>query len=68
MLDAALATGEEVLLADQLTWALDRLPHDGVAPQHVLARFRILRDVVIARMTAPTRRRRRGQWTGCWIS
>jgi len=46
MLDAAMATGEIPLLEDELTWARERLPHEGVAPQHVLSRLRIYRDVV----------------------
>ncbi len=46
MLDAAMAVGELSLLEDQLTWAMDRLPHDGVVPEHVLHRLRIYREVV----------------------
>ena len=36
------------LLFIQVRWANERLPHDGVAPQHMLARFQILADVVRA--------------------
>lgn len=46
MVDAAMKMGEVALLDDQLTWAMDRLPHDGVSPEHVLKRFRIYRQVV----------------------
>ena len=46
MLEAALKLGEITLLDDQLTWAMERLPHDGVSPQYVLNRFRIYRRVV----------------------
>jgi ferric-dicitrate binding protein FerR (iron transport regulator) len=46
MLDAAMATGEIPMLEDELSWARDRLPHDGVAPEHVLSRLTIYRDVV----------------------
>lgn len=52
MLEAALAVGEVALLEDQLTWAMDRLPHDDVAPEHVLNRFRIYREVVQERLPA----------------
>ena len=46
MLDAAMAVGEVSLLEDQMTWAMERLPHDGVVPQHILNRLRIYREVV----------------------
>ncbi len=46
MLDAAMAAGEGVLLDDELRWSLDRLPHDGVLPEHLLSRFKLLREVV----------------------
>ena len=46
MLETAMTMGEVALLDDQLTWAMDRLPHDGVSPEHVLERFRIYRQVV----------------------
>lgn len=52
MVDAAMAMGEVVLLADQLRWAMDRLPHDGVSPEYVLNRFRIYRQVVEERLPA----------------
>ncbi len=34
------------MLKQQLVWGADRLPHDGVALQHILTRFRILEDVI----------------------
>ena len=46
MLEAAMAIGEVSLLEDQLVWAMDRLPHDRVAPEHVLHRFQIYAEVV----------------------
>lgn len=46
MLEAAMAVGEVALLEDQLAWATDRLPHDGVSSEHVLHRFRIYGEVV----------------------
>lgn len=52
MVNAAMAMGEVGLLDDQLTWAMDRLPHDSVSPEHVLNRFRIYRQVVEERLPA----------------
>lgn len=46
MLEAAMSMGEIPLLEDELTWAKDRLPHDGVEMEHILSRFKIYRDVV----------------------
>lgn len=46
MLEAAMATGEISLLEDQLTWAMDRLPYDGVKPEHILHRFIIYKEVI----------------------
>jgi hypothetical protein len=46
MLEAAMSMGEIPLLEDELTWAKDRLPHDGVEMEHVLTRFKIYRDLV----------------------
>lgn len=46
MMEAAMSMGEVVLLEDELKWAQDRLPHDGVQMEHVLNRFKIYRDVV----------------------
>lgn len=46
MLENTMPTGQTALLEDQLTWALDRLPHDRVAPEHLLSRFEIYTQVV----------------------
>jgi hypothetical protein len=46
MLDTAMTTGEIALLEDQLTWAMDRLPHEGVKPECTLHRLQIYVDVV----------------------
>ena len=46
MLESAMAVGEIALLEDQLAWAMDRLPHDGVAPHHLLHRLRLYGQVV----------------------
>ena len=51
MLDAAMAAGESALLEDELRWALDRLPHDGVSAEHMLSRFALLREVVKERLS-----------------
>jgi MerR family transcriptional regulator, light-induced transcriptional regulator len=47
MLDAAMAAGESALLEDELSWAIDRLPHDGVSVDAMVSRIRILEDVVL---------------------
>lgn len=44
MLESAMLVGEPLLLEDELTWAKDRLPHDGVALEHVHSRFLIYRE------------------------
>jgi hypothetical protein len=50
MLDATMAAGESAMLEDELQWALDRLPYDGVSTEHMLSRFALLRGVVKERM------------------
>lgn len=47
MLESALLTGEISLLEDELKWAADRLPHDGVSMKHVLVRLKIYRKQII---------------------
>ncbi len=46
MLEAAMSLGEIALLEDELLWAQDRLPNDGVQMEHVLNRFKIFGDVI----------------------
>lgn len=46
MLEAAMSMGEVALLEDELKWAQDRLPHDGVQMEHVFNRFKIYREVI----------------------
>jgi hypothetical protein len=45
-LEVAMTLGEVTFLHDQLNWARDRLPHDGVSMEHLLSRFQIYRDLV----------------------
>lgn len=51
MLEAAMSVGDVALLEDQLKWAGDRLPHDGVVMANVVSRFRIYIDVVEERLS-----------------
>lgn len=46
ILESAMAVGETSLLLDQLNWAKDRLPHEGVTMEHVLHRFQIYAEVI----------------------
>ena len=46
MLESAIMTEDVSLLHDQIIWAMDRLPHDGVRPEFILNRFNIYADVV----------------------
>ena len=41
MLEAVMAVGEIALFEDQITWAQDRLPHDGVQSKNILRLFKI---------------------------
>jgi hypothetical protein len=50
MLEAALMTGEIPILEDELLWAKDRLPHDGVALEHILSRLIIYREVIAEKL------------------
>ncbi len=45
MLESAMEFGDEAMLEDEMRWAIDRLPHDGALPEHLVSRFRILRSV-----------------------
>ncbi|HNR45072.1 MAG TPA: hypothetical protein PLI06_09825 [Methanofastidiosum sp.] len=46
MLEAAMSMGEINLLEDEIKWAKDRLPHDGVEMEHIVNRFKIYREVI----------------------
>lgn len=50
-LEAAMSMGEVAFLEDQLIWAQDRLPHDGVESEHLLSRFKIYREVILKTLT-----------------
>jgi hypothetical protein len=50
MLDSAMSAGVTELLMDQVLWAKDRLPFDGVSVLHIISRLNILRSVIIAKL------------------
>lgn len=46
MLEAAMISGRIELLEDQMKWAMERLPHDGVLPEHIAKRLELMADVI----------------------
>jgi len=46
ILESAMASGKAALLEDQMTWSMDRLPHDGVSPAHVMHNFGLFTDII----------------------
>ncbi len=47
MLEAAMMTfGEPAILEDEVSWALDRLTHDGVLPNHLVLSLTTLKHVI----------------------
>ena len=50
MLDSAMSVGATALLGDELAWAKDRLPHDGVSMQQVSARLKIMREIILHKL------------------
>jgi MerR family transcriptional regulator, light-induced transcriptional regulator len=48
MLEAALAAGTPDMLVSQAAWANERQPHDGVAPEQMLARMSLLGEALSA--------------------
>lgn len=46
MLETAMAFGEVSILEDEMAWALDRLPHDGVTPRQIASRLKTLNGVI----------------------
>jgi len=46
MVETAMSFGDLAILDDEIRWALDRLPHDGVLPEHIVSRFEILKRVI----------------------
>lgn len=46
MLEAVAAVGDGILLEDQMRWALDRLPHDGIPPRMLARNLEVLREVL----------------------
>jgi hypothetical protein len=51
MMDSAMAVGEISLLEDELGWAKEHLPHEGVTLGQVSTRFRLLKSVVLDQLT-----------------
>lgn len=49
-LDTALAFHTTSLLADQLRWSKDRLPHHGVEPEHILHNLHLYRTAVAGQL------------------
>jgi len=45
-LEVSMQLGNIDIFEIQLQWALDRLPHVGVQPQHLLSLFKILAEVI----------------------
>jgi hypothetical protein len=41
------------VIGQQIAWGMERLPHDGVAPDHVLHRFQILAETISTLLPAP---------------
>jgi len=46
MLDGAASVGDLALLEDQLQWAVQRLPHQGILPEHLYKRFQLLETIM----------------------
>lgn len=46
MLESIMLAGSVDLMEDQLSWAETRLPYDGVFPEHLFRRFKILSEVM----------------------
>ena len=46
MLESIMLAGSVDLMEDQLSWAASRLPFDGVSPEHIFKRFKILSEVM----------------------
>lgn len=65
VLESVMQVGDPALLDYQLSWAQDRLPHDGVSPAFVLSRFRNFADSV-AQTLAPEHAQEVNQWVN-WL-
>lgn len=50
MLEAILPTGQTVLLDDQLKWAVERLPHDGVQTTQIIKRLNYFSEALSKRI------------------
>jgi hypothetical protein len=51
MLDSAMSVGVPALLEDELLWAKDRLPHDGVSMHQVNSRLKIYRGIILNKLS-----------------
>jgi len=51
VLISVMSLGDVNLLEDQLNWAKDRLPHDGIEPEHIMENMKILAGVINELMT-----------------
>lgn len=51
-IQAAMEFGEPKLLQHQIEWAVDRLPHDNVQPDHLSHRFKIFKEVIAESFSA----------------
>lgn len=51
MLESAMYMGEIPILEDELLWAKDKLPDDGVEMEHILVRLRIYREIIIKNLS-----------------
>jgi hypothetical protein len=51
VLISVMSLGDKNLLEDQLTWAKDRLPHDGVQSDHIMENLKLLAGVIKDLMT-----------------
>jgi hypothetical protein len=54
MLDGAASVGDLALLEDQLQWAMHRLPHQGIMPDHLLKRFQLLAIIMEEVLSEPS--------------
>jgi hypothetical protein len=54
MLDGAASVGDLALLEDQLQWAVQHLPHQGILAEQLLTRFQLLETIMEEVLSAGT--------------